>query len=107
MNKYYGRIGYGVTEETSPGVWESKIVERCYYGDIVRAALRMQNGTSINDDIAVSNQISIVADPFAYQNFQNMKYASYMGTLWKITSVDIQSPRLVLSIGGEYNGESI
>lgn len=106
MNKYYGVVGYGVTEETTPGVWEPHIVERRYYGDILRNSRRLENGTSTNDDININNQISILADPFAYQNFHNMKYASFMGTLWKVTSVDVQSPRLVLTIGGEYNGET-
>lgn len=104
MNKYFGTIGYSVTTETRPGVWEEQIVERNYYGDVQRNTRRWESGEGLNDNLNINNQISIVADPFAYENFHNMRYASFMGTLWKITNVEVQSPRLLLTIGGEYNG---
>lgn len=104
--RYYGKIGYVETQETSPGVWtESKVTERFYTGDILRNTRRRDSGEHLNDDINVSNEISIVADSFAKKNFQFLRYAEWMGTLWKITNVDVQPPRLVLSLGGVYNGE--
>lgn len=104
MGKWYGVIGYAETVETEPGIWEERITERSYYGDIVRNNRRLQNSGFVNDDININNEISIVADPFAYQNFHAMRYVEFMGAKWKISTVEVQYPRLILSIGGVYNG---
>lgn len=105
MARFYGAIGFAVTEETSPGVWEEKIADRNYYGDLIRNTKRYQAGEGLNDNLDISNQISIVADPYACRNFHAMRYVRFMGTEWKISSVEVQYPRLILSIGGVYNGE--
>lgn len=105
MSKYFGKIGYGVTEETRPGVYEPQIVEKEYYGDIVRNTRRLENGGKVVDDLNINMTLSIVADPFAYQNFHQIKYAEYMGSKWKVSSVEVQYPRLILTLGGVYNGE--
>lgn len=104
MNKFYGKIGYAISEETIPGVWVERIVERSYYGDVIRNIRRLQSSENLNDDINVSNEISIVADAFANQNFHSMRYVEYMGTKWKVSSIEVKYPRLILSIGGVYNG---
>lgn len=104
MGKWFGKIGYAVTEETTPGVWVEQITERNYYGDIIRNTRRLQTSDKLNDDINVSNEISIVADPFARDNFHAMRYIEFMGTRWKVSSVEVQYPRLILSLGGVYNG---
>lgn len=106
MAKFYGVIGYAETAETKPGVWTEQIVERKYAGDLRRNTRRLQTTDQVNDDVVISNEISIVADPYAYQNFHSMRYAKFMGTAWKITNVDAsQRPRLTLTLGGVYNGE--
>lgn len=105
MSKYYGKIGYGITEETTPGVWKSIIKEREAYGDIFKNSKIAESSDKVVDNIKISNQISIIADPYAQQNFQNIKYATFMGTAWKVTSVEVQFPRLLLILGGVYNGE--
>lgn len=104
MAKFYGVIGYADTVETDPGVWEEQITERNYYGDLIRNTRRLESSGNLNDNINVSNEISIVADPFAIQNFHTMRYVEYMGAKWKITSVEVRHPRLILSVGGLYNG---
>ena len=105
MAKFYGPIGYAVTEETAPGVWQDKITERMYYGELVRNIRKLQSADQLNDNINVANEISIIADPFASENFHLMKYVGFMGAKWKITSVEVQYPRLILTVGGVYNGE--
>ncbi len=105
MSKYFGKIGYGVSEETRPGVYVQEIVEKDYYGDIVRNTRRLENGGKVNDDLNINMTLSIVADPFAYQNFHQLKYAEYMGSKWEATSVEVQYPRLIITLGGVYNGE--
>lgn len=105
MAKFYGSVGYAETVKTAPGVHEERIVEYPYYGDLTRNARQLQSSETLNDDINVANEISIVADPFAYQNFYRMRYVGFMGTKWKVTKVEVQYPRLILTIGGVYNGK--
>lgn len=102
--KYCGKIGFAMgDEEFAPGVWTEQITERTYYGDLIRNTRRLQSSGNIIDNIQISNQISIVADPFAYENFHAIRYATYMGTKWKVTSVDVQRPRLTLDLGEVYH----
>lgn len=104
MPKYYGKVGYAVTSETSPGVWTSDPVERTYYGDVLKNGRRFEQGEAVNDDIRLENRFSILADPYAYEHFWAIRYIEWMGALWKVTNVEVESPRLILSIGGPYNG---
>ena len=106
MAKWYGKIGYATTGETEPGLWEEKIIERSYYGDVTSDRRKRQNSGGVNDDINIANVISIIADPFANQNCSSMVYVEFMGAKWKITEVEVQFPRLILTIGGCYNGAS-
>lgn len=105
MGKWFGRIGYAEQLETTPGVWEEKIVERNYYGDVVRNYRKLEPSGEVNDNINVSMEISIVADPYAIRNFHAMRYIEYMGSLWKLSNVEVNYPRLILQIGGLYNGQ--
>lgn len=103
MAKWFGKIGFAETAETKPGVWEDRITEREYFGDLNRNTRRLQTTDQLNDDIDISNEISIVSDPYANENFHAMRYAEFMNAKWKITSVEVQYPRLVLSLGGLWN----
>ena len=104
MSKFSGSVGYVATVETKPGVWDDSVIERHYTGDLIRNTNRVQTTDKVNDDITISNEISIVADPNANQNFQSMRYVIFKGAKWKITSVEVSFPRLILTIGGVYNG---
>ena len=89
MSKFYGAIGYSVTEEIRPGVWGEKITVRDYYGDVIRNTRQYQS-----------------SDPFAYANFHSMRFIEYMGAKWKISNVEVQYPRLILTVGGVYNEQT-
>lgn len=105
MAKFYGSIGYSSSVETRPGVWMDHIEEHKHSGDILRNSSRWApSQESTNDDLNIGNQISIVADPFAMSHFHSMKYVRWMGANWKITNIDVKYPRLILTIGGVYNG---
>jgi hypothetical protein len=104
MAKFYGEIGFAETSETAPGVWTATITEQFYSGDVIRNTQKWQKGEGLNDNIEINNIISILADPYAYQNLSKMQYIKWMGALWKITNIEPQRPRLLLSIGGVYNG---
>lgn len=104
MAKFFGEIGFSSTVETSPGVWEDVIIPHEYYGDVVREGRRWEKGESINDNLIVNNYISVLADTFAYENYQHMKWVSFMNAKWKIASVEIEYPRMKLTLGGVWNG---
>lgn len=104
MDKFYGIVGYGISEERAPGVVSERIVERTYFGDVRRNTRRLRSADKLNDDIVISNEVSIVADPYAYENFHLIRHVEYMGTKWKVTDVEVQYPRLILTMGDVYNG---
>jgi hypothetical protein len=104
MAKWCGIIGFGVSTETKPGVWKEVITERRYYGDIIQTVGRPQGAEQLNDHIKINNRISIVADPFARENFYSIRYATFEGIKWKVSSAEVQYPRLVLDMGEVYNG---
>ena len=105
MAKFYGTIGYVKLSETSPGVWEEEVTEYKYYGDVLRNYRRLESSGGVNDNVNVANEISIIADPFANENFHWMRYVEFMGSKWKVENVSAQYPRLILTLGGLYNGK--
>lgn len=104
MAKFYGEIGYGESVEAAEGVWKDVITVRNHYGDVLRNSRTLREGEKVNNDLSVGNSISIVADAYANEHFFAMRYIKWAGTLWTISNVDVQSPRLILRLGGVYNG---
>ena len=104
MAKFHGAIGFGESVENASGVWEDVIVEHKYYGDVIRNTRKLNDGESVNDDLSVLNSISIVANAYANEHFFAIRYIKWAGTLWTVSDVVVQSPRLILTLGGVYNG---
>jgi len=104
MARFSGRVGYGEPIETRPGVWVDNIVERTYFGDVIQNIRSLKQGENLNDDISVQNSISIVADAYANDHFFAIRYVEWAGALWKVSSVEVQRPRLLLKLGEVYNG---
>ena len=104
MTKFFGVVGYAETQDSGDGVWVEKITRRNYYGDVLRNSKRWDTTDHVNDNLSVSNKISIVADPYAYQHFFAIRFVNWMGADWKVTEVEEQRPRLILTLGGVYNG---
>ena len=104
MAKFYGKIGFAEPVETSPGIWDEKITERPYFGDLVRNTNVSQSPAGVNNNVNISNGISVIADLYANQNSQFMRYVEFMGAKWQITNIEIQYPRIILTLGGIYNG---
>lgn len=106
MAKWHGVIGYGIPTEVKPGVWKDEIVERTYFGNVKKNYGKWsETSISTNDDFTINNQISIISDPFANQNFTRMRYIVFMGVKWKIIGADIKRPRIIVNLGGVYNGK--
>ena len=105
MARWFGKIGYAESVETTPGVYIPQETVREYYGDVIRNSTRWAgNSNSTNDDLTVNSQISIVADPFAIDKFYSMKWIEFMGAKWKVSNVEPQPPRLLITLGGVWNG---
>ena len=104
MARFFGRIGYGESVEKDPGVWVDEIIEREYFGDVIRNARNLSQGENLNPDLSVQNSISIVADAYANEHFFAIRYVEWSGALWTVSSVEVQSPRLLLRLGEVYNG---
>lgn len=104
MARFYGEVGYGEQVESAPGVWTDIFTEAPYQGDVIRNAKHVGETDKVNDDIVLSNSISVLADQFAIEHFFNIKYVRWSGVLWTVTSVEVRSPRLILTLGSVYNG---
>ncbi len=103
MARFYGEVGYTETIQTSPGVWEEMIIPRKYYGDKVRNHSRLRQGEGLNDDVYFQNTLSIVADAYAFERFNQIRYVKWMGVKWKVSGVEVSAPRLILTLGEVYN----
>lgn len=103
-NKFYGAVGFADPVETSSSVWIDRIIERNYYGDVLKDSRKMPSSDGANDNIVVSNNISIISDLYARNHSDKIRYVEFMGTRWKVESIDVAYPRLILVLGGVYNG---
>lgn len=104
--RFYGDVGFVKTVETEPGMWESETTLKPYYGDVLRNNRRYQPGDKINSDLVIENEISIVADKFAYENIGAMRFVNYLNVNWEVSSVQVEPPRLLISLGGVYIGDT-
>ena len=106
MAKFYGSIGFAEDVEVRPGYIKNQITPHEYYGDVIRQSHRYQSSESVNDNIKIDTQISIVADVYANNNFGAMRWVEFGGTKWKISSIEIKYPRLIITIGEVWNEDT-
>lgn len=104
MSKFAGKIGFIKSVEKVPGLYENETIERPYTGDILQDIRRYSNTEVINDDLTLGNRFSVIADSYIYDNMYAMKYLIWRGVRWSITKVELQTPRIILTVGGTYNG---
>ena len=105
MSKFYGKIGFSTPMiETSPGVWEDQVIEKNYYGDMIKKARRWTNGEGLNNDLTISNTLEIVADEYIVDHLTNVRYVVWLGAKWTVTDVSFEFPRMSLTLGEVYNG---
>lgn len=104
MAKFNDAVGYAESFEVRPGVWVDQMIEITYFGDVLRNTRRLSDGTGLNNDLSVGNTISILADPYALEHFFAIRYVKWAGARWAVTEVEVKRPRLLLKLGGVYNG---
>ena len=102
--KFYGKVGYGQTVDRDNGIWEDEITERLYFGDVVRNTRRLVSGEEVLSNLSTDTSIEILADAYASEHFFTIRYVEWEGALWTVSKVDLRSPRLILQLGGVYNG---
>ena len=103
--KFSGNIGFVHTEEVRTGIWKDVAVEKHYHGDVLRKMVRWQTAEKATDDININNEISIVANPYVYDHLHEIRYVVWRNAAWKVTSIEDRRPRVILQIGGVYNGD--
>lgn len=104
MARFFGKIGFVKTEETKPGIWEEVAKEREYYGDVIRHSRRWDTPTQANDNLTLSNEISILADEYVLNNLEFLRYVKFMDGFWCVNYIEVNRPRIRLTLGGRYNG---
>lgn len=105
--KFAGKIGFWLNDvEVSPGVFENKIVEKTYFGDVERNNRVWQQANQQNDQLKINNSISILSDLFAQKNLASIRYVIWNGVKLKVSSVSLDYPRIKLEIGGMYDGKN-
>jgi hypothetical protein len=103
--RYCGEIGFSISQMVAPGVYEDNITtERTYFGDVTVDNRKNLRSDKVVEDVSISNVFSVVSDPFAFENLNFIRYIKYMGIAWKVESVEVQYPRLIIRVGGEWNG---
>ncbi len=106
MAKFYGPVGFAVSEETRPGIWVETVTERNLSGDVLANIRKSENDQTINQSVVLNNKLSVLADPFARDHFFAIRYVKWMGGIWEVTNVEVLYPRLILTIGGVYHGQT-
>lgn len=105
MAKFYGAVGYSEgAREIRPGVSDDIIIERYHRGEILRDIKKYDSSNNVVDNLNINNRISIIADQYAYTHASMIRYVVLYGSAWKVTNVEFGYPRLILTLGGVYNG---
>lgn len=106
MARYYGEVGYGEPVQVRPGVWEDQITERSYRGEVKQNSRLVSIGDSIIGETRFQTTISILAGAEAFENekYTAIRYIKWAGSVWTVTSVKVDRPRLILMLGEVYHG---
>lgn len=107
MARFHGRVGFVRTVETVPGVHREVATEVPCSGDVLREAKRFDKGDTLNENVTINNRFSIVYGDVALSQLQYIRYVVWLGTKWKVTAIEVQTPRIILTAGGVYNGITV
>ena len=91
-----------MTRETAEGVWLEEFVEIPTKGTIRNLYVRNDNGSSVNTNLRLTNEISILMDSKIQTYIQTLKYVVWKGSKWEVQSIGVNYPRLTINLGGLY-----
>lgn len=100
--KFSGKVGIAKVHETRPGIFREEIVSRGCRGDLIRLTRRM-NETHAAPGLTFGNTFSFIADLFTNENLMNIRYIEWRGVKWSAVNVEVQPPRLLITVGGPYH----
>jgi hypothetical protein len=98
MARFAGFVGYVTQVESVPGVWSPVENPKYMRGDVIR-----QSSTSQNGDISLNHRVSLIGDSYTFNNYYNIKWVEIGSAKWSVTSVEIQRPRVIITLGGLWN----
>lgn len=104
--KYSGLAGFNEKDiEVRPGVLQNQIKERRIKGNVLNYGhYNSDTPNSMQQDVSIRNRLSIIMDPYIKKNFNNILYVTFMNVRWSISSLTINGNRVILDLGGVYNG---
>lgn len=102
---FHDKVGFLLYDDNvQTGISKKVPVEKPYYGTVLEHSRRWSPNDHPNDDLTLANQIKITANGYAFKHIRYIAYVHYMGGYWKVDSIRVQSPNIILSIGGVWNG---
>lgn len=105
MARFHGKVGFTIyIDDQTTGIADEQVVERTYFGTVTEHRRSWNPSDMVTKDLRLSNQISITADDFAFKHSSAICYCEYMGGLWEVSSIRVVRPRIILNLGGVYNG---
>lgn len=106
--KYYGKVGYVESRDNGNDIWEDVVTERFLYGDVVSDTRRTELNDRVIPDYHINAQFSLVADTYCYDHLEFLRYVTYRGVKWEVTSVvPMNFPRITVTVGKVYNGPEV
>lgn len=105
MARFHDKVGFLIHHDDQvTGISSAEAVERPYYGRIIENSRRWAPSEHPNDDLVLSNQIAITANDYAFKHMSSIAYVRYMGGYWKVDSIKVRVPEIILTLGGVWNG---
>lgn len=106
MAKWAGKIGFAETVKGDDDITRTTIIERSFKGDVLQDYRNWEDSEKINGNINISNRISVVAKDYMLTHLQYMRYVTWQGAKWRIKTISVAYPRVILLLGDLYNGTS-
>lgn len=110
MSKFTGLVGFITQEESIPGVWSPIENSKKMRGDLISSSATNGNGSRIadsgkvNDDVSLNHRVSLLGDYYTFNNYLNIKWIQIGGRKLEVSSIELQRPRVILTVGGLWNG---
>lgn len=108
MARFHDKVGFLIpVDNQETGISEPQPVERRYYGKIIEHTRKWETADHLLDNLNVTNQISITANDYAFKHASAIAYVRYMNGWWKVVSIRVKAPEIILTLGGVWNGPTV
>lgn len=90
-------------KEVRPGVWKMQPEEVTHRAKLLTYNKDYDSGEEVNDDLKLRNRYEIVMKDKKL-DYQDMRYVIVKGTKWKVSALEFLEVRIIITLGGVYNG---